>query len=32
MAAEQVALTKRKAHIRTDEAVKLYRFEAEILK
>ena len=32
MAAEQVALTKRKAHIRADEAVKLYRFEAEVLK
>ena len=32
MAAEQVALTKRKAHIRADEVVKLYRFEAEVLK
>ena len=31
-AAEQVALTKRKAYIRADEAVKLYRFEAEVLK
>ena len=25
-------LTKRKAHIRPDEAVKMYRFEAEVLK
>ena len=31
-AEEQVYLTKRKAFIRADEAVKLYRFEAEVLK
>lgn len=31
-AAEQVYLTKRKAFIAPDEPVKLYRFEAEILK
>ena len=31
-AAEQVYLTKRKAFIRSDEAVKMYRFEAEVLK
>ena len=31
-AAEQVALTRRKAYIRADEAVRLYRFEAEALK
>jgi hypothetical protein len=31
-AEEQVYVTKRKAFIRVDEAVKLYRFEAEVLK
>ena len=31
-AEEQVYLTKRKAFIRPSEAVKLYRFEAEILR